>query len=72
MPSHRILHLEAINRILRYLKGNPGNDILMKNNNSNNICGYSDADWVRSFDRKLTTDFYTFVGENLFTWKRKK
>jgi hypothetical protein len=44
----------------------------MKNNNFNNICGYFDADWVGSFDRKSTTGFYTFVGGNFATWKSKK
>jgi hypothetical protein len=44
----------------------------MKNNNYNDICGYSDADWAGSFDRKSTTDFCTFVGEILTTWKSKK
>ena len=44
----------------------------MKNNNSNIICGYSDADWAGSFDGKSTTDFCTFVGGNLVTWKSKK
>jgi hypothetical protein len=44
----------------------------MKNNNSNVICGYSDADWAGSFNRKFTTGFCTFVGGNLVTWKSKK
>jgi hypothetical protein len=44
----------------------------MKNNISNEICGYSDADWPRSFDKKSTTDFCTFVDGNLVTWKSKK
>jgi hypothetical protein len=35
------------------------------------ICGYSDADWAGSFDRKLTTGFCTFMDENLVTWKSK-
>ena len=39
----------------------------MKNNNYNEICGYSDADWAGSFDRKSTTGFCTFVGGNLVT-----
>ena len=72
MHSPRTPHLEAINKILRYLKGNPGMGIWMKNNNSNTICGYSDADWAGSFDRKSTTGFCTFVGGNLVTWKSKK
>jgi hypothetical protein len=72
MHAPRTPHIEAINRILRYLKGSPGKGILMKRNNTNDICGYSDTDWVGSFDRKSTTGFYTFVGGNLVTWKSKK
>jgi hypothetical protein len=72
MHSPRTQHLKAINRVLRYLKGTPGKGIWMKNNNSNEICGYSDADWAGSFDRKSTIGFCTFVGENLVTWKSKK
>jgi hypothetical protein len=55
-----------------YLKGTPGKGILMKNNNFNEVCGYSDADWAGSFDRKLTTSFCTFIGGNLVTWRSKK
>jgi hypothetical protein len=44
----------------------------MKNNNSNEVCGYSDVDWIGIFDRKLTTGFCTFVCGNLVTWKSKK
>jgi hypothetical protein len=72
MHFPRTPHLEAINKILRYLKGTPGKRICMKNNNSNDVCGYSDADWAGSFDRKSTTGFCTFVGGNLVTWKSKK
>jgi hypothetical protein len=37
MHSPRIPHLDAINRLLRYLKGTPEKRIWMKNNNSNII-----------------------------------
>jgi hypothetical protein len=39
--------------------------IWMRKNNTNVICGYSDVDWVGSFDQKATTDFYTFIGEKI-------
>jgi muramoyltetrapeptide carboxypeptidase LdcA involved in peptidoglycan recycling len=67
MHSPRISYLDVVKRILRYLKGTPSKGIWMKRNNTNAICGYSDADWARCFDRKLTTGFFTFVGENLVT-----
>jgi Reverse transcriptase (RNA-dependent DNA polymerase) len=72
MHSPRTPHIDAINRILRYLKGTSGKGIWMKRNNTNTLCGYSDADWAGNFDRKSTTGFCTFVGENLVTWKSKK
>ena len=72
MHAPRTPHLAAINRILRYLKRTPGKGVCMKNNDSNEICGYSDADYAGSFDRKSTTGFCTFVGGNLVTWKSKK
>jgi hypothetical protein len=55
--------MEAIDRILRYLKKSPGKGILMKKINPNS--SYTDADWVRSFDRKFKTNYYTYVYENI-------
>jgi hypothetical protein len=72
MHSPRTSHLYAIDRILRYLKSTLGMRIHFKNNNSNEICGYSDADWAGSFDRKSTTGFYTFICGNIVTWRNKK
>jgi hypothetical protein len=65
MSAPKIYHLEAIDKILRYLKGTPKNKIFMKNNKSNELCGYTNADWTESFDRKFTIDFCTFVDRNI-------
>jgi Reverse transcriptase (RNA-dependent DNA polymerase)/Integrase core domain/gag-polypeptide of LTR copia-type/GAG-pre-integrase domain len=72
MHAPRTCHMEAINRILRYLKGTPGQGILMKQNATDTVVGFSDADWAGSCDRKSTTGFCTFVGGNLVTWRSKK
>jgi hypothetical protein len=72
MHSPRISHLEAIDRVLRYLKGTTGKGICFKNNKSNEVCGYSNVDWAGSFDRRSTTDFCTFICRNLVTWRSKK
>ncbi|XP_078160139.1 uncharacterized protein LOC144555617 [Carex rostrata] len=72
MHAPRTSHLSAIERILRYLKGTPGQGIWMRKNNTNDVVGFSDADWAGSCDRKSTTGFCTFVGGNLVTWKSKK
>jgi hypothetical protein len=72
MHSPTTLHLEAINRILRYLKGTLEKGIWMKKNLSNNLCGYFDADLAGSCDRKSTTEFCIFLGGNLVIWRSKK
>jgi hypothetical protein len=72
MHAPRTTHLEAVNRILRYLKKSPSQGISMRKNITNIIVGYSDADWAGSYDRKSTTGYCTFVGGNLVTWKSKK
>jgi hypothetical protein len=72
MHTLRTSHLITIDRILRNLKGTPGQGIWMKKNITNNVVGFSDADWAGICDRKSTTGFCTFVGKNLVTWKSKK
>ncbi|KAM1346354.1 hypothetical protein ACFX13_036411 [Malus domestica] len=66
-------HMNAVTRILRYLKGSPGKGILFKRNNHFSVEGYTDADWAGSIDdRRSTSDYFTFVGGNLVTWRSKK
>jgi hypothetical protein len=67
MHALRTTHLETVDRILKYLKGTPGQGIWVKKNNTNIIIGYSDADWDESYDRKSTTGYCTFVGGTLVT-----
>jgi hypothetical protein len=68
MHAPKISHLEAINIILRYLKGTVGKGIFIKNNNSNDVYGYFDADWDGNFNRKSIIGFCTFISGNLITW----
>ncbi|XP_024031819.1 uncharacterized protein LOC112094619 [Morus notabilis] len=67
-------HMNAVMRILRYLKFAPGKGILFsKNTNKPNIEVYTDADWARAVDdRRSTSGYFTFVGGNLVTWRSKK
>jgi len=72
MHASRTSHLEVIDRILRYLKDTPGQEIWMKKNGTNDVVDFSNANWAGSCDMKSTIGFCTFVGGNLVTWKRKK
>lgn len=70
-PGHE--HLEAVFRILRYLKGSPGMRLLYKNHGHLQVEGYTDADWAGSVtDRRSTSGYCTFVGGNIVSWRRKK
>jgi hypothetical protein len=68
----RTTHIEAIDRILRFLKGTPRRRILMKKHNSNIVCGYIDADWAESFDKNFTIGYCIFVYMNIVTWNSNK
>ncbi|KAM1425821.1 hypothetical protein TB2_017749 [Malus domestica] len=73
MHAPRSIHLQAVRRILRYLKGTVGTGIVMRKIGNAHIVGYTDADWGGSkIDRRSTTGYCTFVGGNLVTWKSKK
>ena len=70
-PGHE--HFEAVNRILRYLKGAPGRGLLYKKSQYLQVEVYTDADWASSImDRRSTSRYCTFIRGNLVTWRRKK
>ncbi|KAL5537662.1 hypothetical protein UlMin_045498 [Ulmus minor] len=66
-------YMDAIERILRYLKSTPGKGLLFTKHNHLKVEGYIDADWAGSADnRRSTSGYFTFVGGNLVTWRSKK
>ena len=65
--------MDAVMRILRYLKSSPRKGLMFSKNDHLNVDGYIDADWARNItDRKSTSGYFTFVGGNLVTWRSKK
>ncbi|KAK2975560.1 hypothetical protein RJ640_011573 [Escallonia rubra] len=66
-------HLDAVYRILRYLKMTPGKGLFFKKGYRKNIDIYCDADWAGSItDRRSTSGYCTYVWGNLVTWRSKK
>lgn len=66
-------HMEAINRILLYLKSAPGKGIVFTKNEALTVEGYTDADWASdNTNKRSTSGYFTFVGGNLVTWRSKK
>ncbi|KAL4037013.1 hypothetical protein IC575_000596 [Cucumis melo] len=66
-------HMEVVNRILRYLKNTPGKGLVFRKTNRKTVEAYTDSDWTGSIvDRKSTSNYCTFVWDNLVTWRSKK
>jgi len=73
MHCPREIHLQDTYIILHYLKGTPGRGILYKRNGNTILEAYTDADYVGSItDRRSTSEYCTFLGRNLVTWRSKK
>ncbi|KAA0052345.1 Cysteine-rich RLK (receptor-like protein kinase) 8 [Cucumis melo var. makuwa] len=66
-------HMEAVKRILRYLKTTHGKGLMFRKTNRKTIEIYTDSDSAGSVvDRKSTSGYCTFVWGNLVTWRSKK
>ncbi|RVW61368.1 Retrovirus-related Pol polyprotein from transposon TNT 1-94 [Vitis vinifera] len=64
-------HMEAVYRILRYLKMTPGKGLFFKKTENRDTEVYSDADWAGNIiDRRSTSGYCSFVWGNLVTWRR--
>ena len=62
-------HMDAVNRILIYLKTTPGRGLIFSRHGHLDIKGHTDVDWA-SFvtDRRSTSGYFTFVEGNLVSW----
>ena len=66
-------HMNAVMRIVRYLKVTTSYGIFLEKKKDLEIDGYTDADRASNpVDRKSTRGYFTFVGGNLVTWRSKK
>ncbi|RVW64346.1 Retrovirus-related Pol polyprotein from transposon RE1 [Vitis vinifera] len=66
-------HMEAVYRILRYLKMTPGKGLFFRKTENHDTEVYSDADWAGNIiDRRSTSGYCSFVWGNLVTWRSKK
>ncbi|KZV22301.1 Cysteine-rich RLK (receptor-like protein kinase) 8 [Dorcoceras hygrometricum] len=66
-------HLDAVYRILRYLKLTPGRGLFFAKTDDRSVSAFTDADWAGSIsDRRSTSGYCTMVWGNLVTWRSKK
>ena len=73
MQAPRHLHLAAVRRIVRYLKGTSSRGLFFPANSPIRLIAYSDADWAGCSDtRRSVTGWCMFLGTSLVSWKSKK
>nr|GFB82389.1 hypothetical protein [Tanacetum cinerariifolium] len=69
----KVLHLHAVKRIFRYLKGKPNLGLWYPKDSPFDLVAYSDSDYAgASLDRKSTTGGCQFLGSILISWQCKK
>nr|XP_016482765.1 PREDICTED: uncharacterized mitochondrial protein AtMg00810-like [Nicotiana tabacum] len=60
-------------RIVRYIKNQPGQGILLSSKNNNVVIAYCDADWAACpITRRTVIGFLIEIGDLLVSWKSKK
>lgn len=74
MERPTVMHLNAVKRIIRYVKGTLEFGLVYSRENGNNILtGYSDSDLAGHIeDRKSTSGMAFYLNDSLITWVSQK
>ncbi|XP_039046666.1 uncharacterized mitochondrial protein AtMg00810-like [Hibiscus syriacus] len=73
MQQPKTSHMEAALRVVKYVKNEPGQGILLKSSLICQLLAYCDSDWGSCpMTRKFVTGFCIKIGDSLVSWKSKK
>lgn len=66
-------HMEAILRVVRYIKEYPDLGVLLQESPIDSIIAYGDSDWAACPNIKRSVTGYVInLGSSLISWKSKK
>jgi len=66
-------HMNAVHRVLRYLKTTPGQGILLPRMGGTELVTYCDSDWLGCpYSRRSRTGYLLLLGGAPISWKSKK
>lgn len=73
LQKPRQKHWDAVIRLVRYLKGLPGQGIMLSSESDLYLSAYSYSDWAACpLTRKSLTGYFVMMGNSLVSWKTKK
>nr|XP_017221153.1 PREDICTED: uncharacterized mitochondrial protein AtMg00810-like [Daucus carota subsp. sativus] len=73
MQNPKKSHLEAVRRVLRYIKGTVSYGLMYKKGEDCSVLGYCDADYAGDHDtRRSTTGYMFMLGSGAVSWCSKR
>nr|VDC58817.1 unnamed protein product [Brassica rapa] len=73
MKAPHVVHWEAALRVVRFLKGCPGQGILLRSDSNLELSVYVNADWSTCpLTRRSLSSYVVLLGGNPISWKTKK
>ena len=73
MKAPTDLHMQAVKRLPRYLKGTLAHGLYLTKSNDLSLIAFCDSDWAGDTqDRKSIAAYLVYMGPNTISWSSKK